>query len=67
MITTAGCIRGLRERALFSRITGLGTTKREIKKMAASYCYFFRMELLLLGGVEAESELESDRYFQAGV
>ena len=31
VITTAGCVRGQRERVLYYRITGLDTIKREIK------------------------------------
>ena len=31
---TAGRIRSLRERMLYSRITGLGTIQNEIKKMS---------------------------------
>ena len=37
---TAGCIRSLRKRVTYSRIISLGTIKRDIEKMATSYCYF---------------------------
>ena len=56
VITTAGCIRSLREQMLHSRMTGLVTVKWKIKKWL-HHIAIFRMELFLSGGVEAKSEL----------